>query len=408
MKSSSFEDVCDRFESSWLAGRPLEIGALLDLVTPKQRHTLLLALLEIELEYRFNADENPEVQDYQSLDQNEIVEQAFAATRHRLAHVDEPSFDNIYSTFGLSADIGQALDTVAALLSPSESAGEIGRLGGFSIQELVGQGGMGVVFRATDLTSKTTVALKVMKPIVATRPEAKRRFLREARAIKTLRHPHIVRIFRSGEVNGTPYLAMEYLQGNSLQMVIDQGERIALNDVIRFGKEIASGLAFAHSHDLVHRDIKPSNLWIASPSDSLKILDFGLVRDVSNGHVSLTETGVLMGSPKYMSPEQARAEKVSASSDLFSLGSVLYRLVTGVHPFNGKNVAATLLSIANASPVPIATLRPEVHCDLEELIHLLLQKDPRKRPTSARGVYDLLTQIEQQTKTAPPIFDPPA
>lgn len=292
------------------------------------------------------------------------------------------------------------------VLSPPQRPDEIGRLGDFQVVKLLGAGGMGFVFLAKTPGSKSPFALKVMKPAVAMRPNAKRRFLREAHAAKKLKHQNIVRIFQLGDIDGTPYITMEYLQGQSLQSLIDQSKTFAQTQIIRFAREIASALAFAHSHDFVHRDIKPNNLWVTSPAGSIKVLDFGLVRDLSQDHVSLTETGVVVGSPKYMSPEQARGEKVGAPSDLFSMGSILYRLATGKYAFDGKNVTSTLLSIANEQPESISKLRPELHHEFAQLIHRLLAKDPHDRPASAADVYRRLVQFEQQATTKPPIINP--
>ncbi|QDV87384.1 serine/threonine protein kinase [Planctomycetes bacterium TBK1r] len=304
------------------------------------------------------------------------------------------------------ADLSCDPESLHGILSPPQEPDEIGRLGNFRIEQVLGAGGMGFVFLATTPESKDPIALKVMNPAIAQQPNAVRRFLREGQAAKQLRHPNIVKLMQSGDINGTPYITMEYLRGQSLQSAMRQYKTFAQTKIIQFAKEIASGLAFAHSRDLVHRDIKPSNLWIVSPPGSIKILDFGLVRDVSLDHVSLTDTGVVVGSPKYMSPEQVRGEKVGAPSDLFSMGSILYRLATGKHAFDEKNVTSTLLSIAKDDPVPISKVCPEFHVDFANLIHRLLMKDPRDRPQSASNVYHLLLQLENQLTAPPPVVSP--
>lgn len=306
-------------------------------------------------------------------------------------------------SLGKSGDFSWEPDSFDGVLSPPQTADEIGRLGDFQIQKLLGAGGMGFVFLANTVGSNAPIALKVMKPAVARISNAKRRFLREAHATRTLKHPNIVSIYELGDIDGTPYITMEYLQGQTLQSAMEQCKTFTQERLIQFAREIASGLAFAHSRDLVHRDIKPGNLWIAAPSGSIKILDFGLVRDVSQEHVSLTETGVVVGSPKYMSPEQTRGEKVGPPSDLFSLGSILYRLATGKSAFDGKNVTSTLLSIANDDPVSVSQIRPELHYEFASLIHRLLEKKPQDRPASASDVYDFLVQLESQTNAKPPV-----
>ena len=321
------------------------------------------------------------------------------ATKHRRA-VAITQADHSY---GQLKDFDAGLATFKGILSPPQRPGEIGRLGDFRIQKLLGAGGMGFVFLAKQPASKHSIALKVMRPSVALAPNSKRRFLREGEVAKTLKHPNIVNIFDVADIGGTLCMSMEYLQGTSLQAEIDKCKVLPQTIIIQFAREIVSALELAHSRDLVHRDIKPSNLWIDSATNSIKVLDFGLVRDLSQGHISLTETGVILGSPTYMSPEQTRGEKVGSASDLFSLGSVLYRLATGKHAFVGKNVASTLLSIAKDEPLPVSSLRPELHCDFARLIHQLLQKDPSQRPSSASDVNRLLTQITSQSKAEPPI-----
>ena len=295
-----------------------------------------------------------------------------------LESVEEFSFD------------GESFD---AVLAPPKKPNEIGSLGEFNIRKLLGAGGMGFVFLANTGACSKPVALKVMKPAIVLDPNAKQRFLREARAAKDLKHPNIVSTHDVGDINGNPYITMEYLEGRSLQSVIEEKKPLEESKILRFAKDITAGLAFAHSRELVHRDIKPSNLWVCEPSEKIKILDFGLVRDVSHGHVSLTETGVLLGSPKYMSPEQTRGEKVGFASDLFSLGSILYRLATGQDAFQGRNVTTTLLAIAKNEPKAISSIRPGLGAGLSQLIQQLLRKAPQDRPASAAMVHARLSQL---------------
>lgn len=300
------------------------------------------------------------------------------------------------AVFEVSGGVGPNAVSFETILAPPEEPDELGRLGDFRALRLLGAGGMGFVFLAQHKSSESPIALKVMKPAIELDPNAKRRFLREARAAKDLRHPNLVETHEVGDFNGNPYITMEYLRGQSLGAIVEQGEPIAEDMLIQFAKGISAGLAFAHSRELVHRDIKPSNLWVCAPANTIKILDFGLVRDVSRDHVSLTETGVILGSPKYMSPEQTRGEKVGFESDLFSLGSILYRLATGRDAFEGKNITTTLLAIAKQEPTPIASLRSNLHPGLASLIHSLLQKTPSDRPGSASEVHQTLVRLQSQ------------
>src|SRR5262249_53059125 len=216
---------------------------------------------------------------------------------------------------------------------------------------LLGAGGMGLVFEAQDPDLRRPVALKVMRPEVAARAEARQRFLREARTAAALNHDHVLPIYQVGEANGVPLIAMPLLAGEALEARLRREGRLPVAEVLRIGRETAEGLAAAHAAGLVHRDLKPSNLWLEAPGGRVKVLDFGLARPLQTD-VHLTASGVVVGTPGYMSPEQADGEPLDGRSDLFSLGCVLYRAATGVSPFQGKTLSALLLAVARDDPRP--------------------------------------------------------
>jgi urea transport system substrate-binding protein len=238
---------------------------------------------------------------------------------------------------GESAGLSAPASSILRVLRPPEANGELGRLGPYRILTLQGEGGMGAVFLAEDPQLQRRVALKVVKPALARKAENRERFLREARAAAGIRSDHVVTIHQVGEDAGTPFLAMELLPGASLDTRLHEGERLTLAESVRLGREVAEGLAAAHAQGVVHRDIKPGNLWletlVGEPGDGperwrVKILDFGLARAAGdNGR--LTSTGAVVGTPAYMAPEQAAGAEVTPSTDLFSLGCVLYELTTG-------------------------------------------------------------------------------
>ncbi|HVK10632.1 MAG TPA: serine/threonine-protein kinase, partial [Gemmataceae bacterium] len=228
-----------------------------------------------------------------------------------------------------------------AFLSPPLGPGELGRLGGYRVLELLGAGGMGLVFRAEDPTLRRPVALKVMRPELLDRPHAAERFLREARAAAAVKHDHIVTIYQVGQDRGVPFLALEFLAGEPLDARAKRESRLPPAEVRRIGHEAALGLAAAHAAGLIHRDIKPANVWLEAPRGRVKILDFGLAR-ATGQDVHLTGSGTVMGTPAYMSPEQANGQPVDARTDLFSLGAMLYRLATGRLPFPGDSAMAIL------------------------------------------------------------------
>lgn len=287
--------------------------------------------------------------------------------------------------------------STVSFLRPAQQPDEIGRLGGYRILQVLGSGGMGVVYRAEDPSLKRLVALKVMKPSVAATGSAKERFLREAQFTAAIEHDHIVQIYQVGEDNGVPFIAMPLLRGESLKSRLAKTGRMPQSEVVRIGKEVAAGLAAAHDRGLIHRDIKPDNIWIEEKTGRARILDFGLVRSVSDD-TELTQSGMVLGTPKYMAPEQAQGLAVDHCSDLFSLGSVLYHLATGKPAFDGNNLTATLMAVVHQEPQPIEALSPDIHPELATLIAELVQKDRDKRPQSASLVSQRLAETEQALK----------
>jgi eukaryotic-like serine/threonine-protein kinase len=273
------------------------------------------------------------------------------------------------------------------------------RLGPYKLMKPLGQGGMGVVFLAEDTQLGRRAAVKVMRSEVASYdPRSYERFVREARAAAAVRHDNVVTVYQVGEENGVPYLAMELLRGTTLSAYLNKGPLPTIVSAARLGREIADGLAAAHAKGLVHRDIKPGNIWLEAPNGRVKLLDFGLARptdpDVS-GPDRLTGSGLVVGTPGYMSPEQARGEALDERTDLFSLGVVLYLLCTGKEPFAGVNAMAVLTALAVDIPAPANEVNPKVPEALSGLIDRLLEKKPADRPQSAREVAQTLRQIER-------------
>ena len=282
-----------------------------------------------------------------------------------------------------------------AFLAPAQAQDELGRLGRFRILKVLGKGGMGMVFKAEDPVLERVVAVKVMLPEFAKKATAKERFLREARAAASIDHEHVIAILHVDEDRGVPFIAMTFLKGMSLDDWLKRKGPVTVPQILRIGREIARGLAAAHQQGVIHRDIKPANLWLDSTTKGrIKILDFGLARPEAES-TGLTQSGQLVGTPAYMSPEQAAGAKLDARTDVFSLGVVLYRLCTGVLPFTGKNVMAVLTSLASTEPEPAAQANPDVPKALSDLIARMLRKKPSERPASAQEVADALGAIER-------------
>jgi urea transport system substrate-binding protein len=297
-----------------------------------------------------------------------------------------------------------------AFLEPARGSEELGWLGPYRIRGVLGEGGMGVVFDAEDSQLCRRVALKVLKPELALTLVLRERFLHEARAAAALASDHVVAIYQVGSVADVPYLAMQYLHGESLQQRLQRAGRLPAAELARHGREIALGLAAAHDKGLIHRDIKPANIWLetmpGSPTPRVKLLDFGLARP-AGGVSNLTASGAIVGTPHYLSPEQARGLALDHRSDLFALGCVLYRALTGVRPFDGPDLFSLLSSLAIDEPRPIHDFAPETPAEMVELIGQLLSKSPHQRPAAAREVAERLRLLEEvspppATRSMPP------
>jgi predicted hydrocarbon binding protein len=281
-------------------------------------------------------------------------------------------------------------------------SGDLGRLSEYRIVEFLGQGGMGMVFRAIDRRLDRPVALKVLHPQQAAEQSMRQRFLREARAMASVRSDHVVSIYEVGTAADLPYLAMEFLQGESLAAHHQRVGTVPPSQTVQIAREAALGLDALHSRGLVHRDIKPDNLWLEAPVGRVKILDLGLARE--RGSATVTQTGMVVGTPAYMAPEQAGGGDVDHRADLFSLGCVLYQICTNELPFKGKDILSTLVALATHQPDPPRSIASAVPVELSDLIMDLLQKDPAARPGSSSAVAKLLAQIAYSSgESAPPL-----
>jgi serine/threonine protein kinase len=293
-------------------------------------------------------------------------------------------------------------------LRPTDQPGLLGLLGQYEVQEEIGRGGMGVVFKALDPALSRVVAIKVLSPFLASSATARRRFVRESRAAAAVCHDHIVAVHGVHEENGLPYLVMQYIPGESLQARLDRTGPLEVVEIVRIGYQTAAGLAAAHAQGLIHRDIKPANLLLENGLARVKITDFGLARMADD--VQLTQNGTVTGTPEYMAPEQARGEPVDHRADLFSLGSVLHALCTGRPPFRGSTAVAVLRQVSDQVPPPVRSLNPEVPAWLEALVARLLAKDPADRCQSAAEVAALLegylAHLHQPAKVFAPVLPP--
>ncbi len=264
-------------------------------------------------------------------------------------------------------------------------------LDGYVLLECIGRGGMGVVFRAFAPAQDRVVALKAMLPELARDDRARERFLREARAIAAVQHPNVVALHAVSEVNGLPYLIMDYVEGASLEDRMRNDAPMAPQEIARIGAAVAAGLAACHEKGVIHRDIKPSNVLLCEADGAVKITDFGLAAVASTP--TLTHNGYLSGTPDYVAPERlAIGSEADERSDLFSLGCLLYTMATGEEPFGGDTPLITLHRIATEKPTLIRVKNPSVPAHLEKTIASLMAKRPQDRPESANAAQALLLE----------------
>ncbi len=263
----------------------------------------------------------------------------------------------------------------------------------YEIIQLLGEGGMSYVYKANDKQLKRTVAIKTLKPNYVQQEKFVERFKREAQTAANLNHPNIVQIFDWG-IGDEPFFVMEYIEGNTLTSIIAKRRTISLNDVLFIGAQVSSGLQAAHSKGLVHRDIKPGNIMI-TPEGKVKVTDFGIV-SLQNEESDITKTGSILGTASYISPEQAQGKPVSKESDLYSLGTVLYELITGRPPFEGDTPIATATKHITDKPEKLSVYRPDIPKGIENAVLKLLHKYPKDRFKNAEDLRAVLLQQKTQ------------
>ena len=263
----------------------------------------------------------------------------------------------------------------------------------YEITQLLGEGGMSYVYKATDKQLQRTVAIKTLKPNYVEQEKFVERFKREAQTAANLNHPNIVQIFDWG-IGEEPFFVMEYIEGNTLTSIIASKRTISINDILFIGAQVSSGLQAAHSKGLVHRDIKPGNIMI-TPEGKVKVTDFGIV-SFQNEESDITKTGSILGTASYISPEQAQGKPVSKESDLYSLGTVLYELITGKPPFDGDTPIATATKHITEKPEKLSTYRANIPKGIENAVLKLLHKYPKDRFKNAEDLRAVLLQQKTQ------------
>ena len=304
-----------------------------------------------------------------------------------------------------TSDESFAADFVVDFLEPCDRPDVLGRLGEYEILEVIGRGGMGIVLKGHQRELNRYVAVKVLAPHLALSAAARKRFAREAQATAAVVHPHVMAIHAVAASAKLPYLVMPFVACESLQQRLDRQGPLDVKDVLRIGLQAASGLAAAHAQGLVHRDVKPANILLETSVDRVMLTDFGLARAVDDA--TLTRTGIIAGTPQYMSPEQANGDAVDHRSDLFSLGSVLYAMCTGRPPFRAETTFGVLRRIRETPPRPIREINADIPEWLERIVLMLLSKSPADRIGTATEIATLLEQclahVQQPTTVELPV-----
>ena len=300
----------------------------------------------------------------------------------------QPDRDALDPTFPLG-------EAASFELGPRERKGEqVPRVRGYKILGVLGRGGMGVVYRALHVKLKRVVALKMVLAGSHAGPEQLDRFYSEAEAVAHLQHPNIIQIYEVAEQDGLPYFSLEYVDGGSLVQKC-AGKPLADQEAARLVELLARAMHYAHRHDVVHRDLKPANILLTADGVP-KVTDFGLAKRLEEGSPSQTRSGAILGTPSYMAPEQALGEvhEIGPLTDVYSLGAILYELITGRPPFLAPNAMDTVMQVAQQDPVAPTQLQPQVSRDLETICLKCLQKEKGRRYASAEDLAEDLRRFQ--------------
>jgi eukaryotic-like serine/threonine-protein kinase len=393
------DETCDRFEAAWRAGERPQLEDHLGAVAGSGRAELLRHLLAVELAYRNRLGEHPQAAAYRSRFPRDdgLIEAAFAAASHRFRADDWGGRQTSVGPMGHGADGADVVTLVRSKPVDRLDSGHPGRkaapaVPGYEISSELGRGGMGVVYKARQLGLNRPCALKMILAGAYSDVCSAIRFLTEAETVAKLRHPNVVQIYSLGNCDGNPFFEMEYVDGGSLAQRLD-GAPWLPHPAARLVETLAWAIEEAHRRGIVHRDLKPSNVLLTADGTP-KIGDFGLAKSLA-GDSGLTQSGDIFGSPSYMAPEQAEGmtKAVSPAADIYSLGAILYELLTGRPPFKAVTVLQTLDQVRSQEPVSPTRLQPSVPRDLETICLKCLHKDPRRRYAGAGALAEDLDRF---------------
>jgi len=330
--------------------------------------------------------------------------QSMLASNEKSSHsLDDPSPTQIGDDPGMTQAMPRHNrgDVDLSYLNASKTTNSLGTMGHYEILEILGQGGFGTVLKAFDEKLQRFVAIKVLNRNLAATSPPRKRFLREARSVAAIKNENVVAIY-SVEEAPIPYFVMEYVDGEILQDKMDHSGPFSVSEILQIGKQIASGLAAAHSQGLIHRDIKPANILLEKGIvQKIKITDFGLARATDDA--SMTQSGTVVGTPLYMAPEQAKGGLLDERTDLFSLGSVLYALAAGHPPFRASTTLAVLRRVTDDTPRPISEVISDIPEWFDAIVKKLLEKRPEDRFQSAQELVDVLTNCQYELQAGVPV-----
>jgi serine/threonine protein kinase len=388
--------ACDAFEVAWQAGGRPSIEEFLAEAPAAVRPELLRELLELEVAYRKRRGEKPTLGEYLRRFPDHLNAAFLAETP--LADADSLCLAPAAAAADAPAPPGQTLPLVPPAAGwPAVS--------GYEIVEILGRGGMGVVYKAKQLAAKRLVALKMIRDGVLAGPQHRVRFRIEAEAAARFQHPNLVRIYEVGEHGGLPYFSMEYAEGGSLDKRL-AGQPLPPREAALLVRTLAEAAHYAHEKQVIHRDLKPANVVLTGDGRPL-ITDFGLAKRLDSD-TRVTPSEAVFGTASYMAPEQAegRVRQIGPATDVYALGAILYEVLTGHPPFRGENVQATIRQVIHDDPAPPTRQRPEVPADLEAVCLKCLEKEPGQRYASARELAeDLARFLAGEAVTAVPADD---
>ena len=267
----------------------------------------------------------------------------------------------------------------------------VGRtIGRYEVQELIGEGGMALVYRAFDPEINRSVAMKLLKEEHCEDKERKGRFIKEGKAAGALAHPNIVTVYDVGQIEEQPYMMMELLEGQTLGELLQENKKFSLEAIMEVGIQLGNALDYAHERGIVHRDMKPDNIVLSPDGKSAKVADFGIARFEHQTDKETTQVGIMLGTPRYMSPEQASGERVNGRSDLFSVGVILYEMITGKKAFDADTMPTLIMQIVKKNPLPIRQVNADAPVGLQKIVNKLMQKKPSRRFQTGKELADAL------------------